>query len=228
MRIIDCKKIDTPKHEHITFIRVEPLDLELTVEKMICNLNDLSWISEFEEDFMQDGFKARAEPTIKDITQKLLKAKVDKISGEAGEYIVSELSRKAIIEELKYLNIPLSELFSKQSSGNPGFDFHTENNSNIILFGEAKYVSRQNAYGRGLSQVVKFIKEKKDLKDLIDLKNFCSSKSLSNANKGKKGFAIGFSSKTTPTDKLIQGIIKNKDYKSLTSNKEIIMVAVNI
>lgn len=229
MKVIEYKKIDTSNHQSVTYIRVEPNDLSATVQNIIIEINNLSWISKFEDEWVQECFLERAEPTIKDITTKLHSMNTDSISKQAGEYIVSELSRRAIIDKMKYLNIPLSELYSKQKSGNPGFDFHAENETdNIVIFGEAKFLSRDNAYGKGLSSVVDFIQDKKDLKDLIDLRDFCSKLSLSKASKGKKGYAVGFSSKKTSCEKIIKGIIKNTDYKTLRKHEEIIMVAVNI
>jgi len=228
MRILDVRKIDVNNHNRATFIRVEPIDLQETLTDIINTLSDLSWISRFDDEFIQEGFRARALPTICDIADKLTASAVDKVSSDAGEYVVSELSRNAIVNQLKYLSVPLAELYNKQLSGNPGFDFHTQNDCEILIFGEAKYLCNQNAYGTGLKQVVEFIGNEKDLKDIPSIRDFFSKEALRKVIKGNKGFAVGFSAKSTSSDTLIANIIRNKDYKLLLAYDEIILVAVNI
>lgn len=228
MKILYCKKIDTINHKKVTFIRIEPINLQSTLTEIINTLSDLSWISQFDEEYIRESYRERAEPTIRDITRKLTASTMDEVSSDAGEYVVSELSRKAIVNQLNYLNIPLAELFNKQKSGNPGFDFHTQNDCETLIFGEAKYLCSQNAYGIGLRQVVEFIDDKKDIKDTLDLRDFFSQVVLNKVTQGIKGFAIGFSAKTTSSETLIANIIQNRDYKKLLKYEEIILVAVNI
>ncbi len=163
-----------------------------------------------------------------DIHDKLINQFDDEITKDSGEYIVSEIARKIIENELKYKYVPLAELLGREKSGNPGFDFHTENHNEVLIFGEAKYSSSINSYGVGLKQVVRFIEEKKDLKDLLELRDFIDPKVLNNASTGIKGFAIGFSSKDTSSSLLIKNIIKNTDYQKLRSYDEVLLVAVNI
>jgi hypothetical protein len=228
MIIHEIRRIDESNHKGVTFIRVEPKNLQTTLEGIISELSDLAWISKFDKEYIRDSFTARAMPTILDITKKLKESSLDKITGDAGEYVVSMLSRNALDNQLNYLCAPLAELFNKQISGNPGFDFHAQNNSEILIFGEAKYVNKRSAYGRGLSQVVEFIDQKKDIKDLADLGDFFHSDVLDKVAQGTKGFAIGFSAITTPTAALIENIIQNEHYKLLLAYEEIILIAVNL
>lgn len=228
MKVIDFQSVCTDKHNRAFFIRVEPENLKSTLADIINILSNLSWISRFDEEYIRESFEARARDTIDDIYSKLISTSCDPISSDAGEYVVSELAREAIVHKLGYLDIPLAELYNKKKSGNPGFDFHSQTLDSTIIFGEAKYLSSQNAYGTGLRQVVSFITEKKDLKDLIDLRGFCSAEALTNASKGVKGFAIAFSAKETPSEQLISNISKNADFQEILQYQEIIMVAVNI
>ncbi len=228
MKIHDFIRLDNVNHDRVTFIRIEPLNLQKTLTDIINTLSDLSWLNAFDQEFFRESFQARAEPTIADIVNKLQSPISDELTEDSGEYVVSELTRQAIINNLKYLELPLAELYSKQVSGNPGFDFHTQNECNTLIFGEAKYSSLKNAYGTGLKQVVDFIDEKKDLKDLADLHNFIDIKTLNKAANGIKGFAVGFSSKTIATKKLINNIIKNNDFQKLLDYEEIVLVAVNV
>ena len=140
----------------------------------------------------------------------------------------SEIARETIINGLEYSDIPLAELRKEKVSGNPGFDYHSENKNNIIIFGEAKYVAGQNAYGRALKQVVEFIDAKKDLKELTELTYFVSNEAIKNANLERKGYAIGFSSYSTSSEDLISNIRKSKHFKKIIRYEEIIIVAVDI
>lgn len=228
MKIVEVKKICEEKHDRIIFLRVNPDNIKETLTNIFQVLSDLSWISKFDEDYIKTSFEVRAKSTIEDIEGKLLASSTDEVSSDAGEYVVSELAREALIKELKYLDIPLAELYNKKKSGNPGFDFHSQTNDDIIIFGEAKYLDDRNAYSSGLKQVVRFISEKKDIKDIADLRDFCSMEALSMANQGFKGFAIAFSAKETKSDLIIKNIIKNSDFNLLLPYTEIIIVAVNI
>lgn len=228
MNIIDFRKICINKHNRAYFLRVQPDDLKETLSQIFGVLSDLSWISHFDEDYIKESFQERAEATLEDIYTKITTSSTDEVSSDAGEYIVSELAREAIIDKLGYLDIPLAELYNKKKSGNPGFDFHSQTLDEIIIFGEAKYLDDRNAYGSGLKQVVGFISNKTDIKDLADLRDFCSRNALNVVSKGIKGFAVAFSAKSTPSDALVDSITKNKDFVVLLQYQEIIIVAVNI
>jgi hypothetical protein len=228
MKIHEFKKIAQINHNRVTFIRIEPISLQKTLTNIIKSLSDLSWLNAFDQEFFKESFKARAEPTIIDIVNKLQSPTSDELTADSGEYVVSELTRQAIINNLKYLDLPIAELYSKQMSGNPGFDFHTQNDCETLIFGEAKYSGSKNAYGIGLKQVVEFIEDKKDLKDLADLCEFVNKKTLDKAAKGTKGFAIGFSAKSTSSKLLINNITNNINFQKLLAYEEIVLVAVNV
>jgi len=213
---------------HITFIRIDPIDIQITLKEIFKSLSDLSWINDFDEEYVRKSFQVRADATIKYISENIIKASDDKITSDSGEYVISELARLSIINELKYSDIPLAELIKKQKSGNPGFDFYSKNTSNVLLFGEAKYLAAQNAYGSALKQIVRFINEAGDIGDLQDIDKFCCTVSLDNAIKKKKGYVAAFASKQTSTEQLVSNIQENEDFKILTGYEEIICVSVNI
>lgn len=77
-KIIDNKKIDA----HITFIRINPTDIKLTLKEVFESLSDLSWLSKFTIDF---------------ISSNIIKSNDDSVTSNSGEYIVSELARKSNI-----------------------------------------------------------------------------------------------------------------------------------
>ncbi|MBR3134127.1 MAG: hypothetical protein IKG56_01530 [Clostridia bacterium] len=228
MKVVDRVNIEETDKCKITFIRVNPEDKKETIRKILDRIANMSWINELIDKDLIDSMNARVEPTVNLLEKKLDENSADEITSETGEYFVSEISREMIVNELEYTDIPLAELWKEKISGNPGFDYHSENKDNIIIFGEAKYISNQNAYGRALKQIVKFIEEKKDVKELVDLKMFVSKEAINNANLKRKGYAIGFSSYSTSTDDLINNIKQNKDFKNLLKYEEMIIIAVDI
>lgn len=166
--------------------------------------------------------------------RKSVKAKFDQcvddgITKDAGEYVVSELARETMISKLDYLDIPLAELVGKKRSGNPGFDFHSQNKTtDTVIFGEAKYVTATTAYSSALPQIVDFIGDEKDVEDLPELKPFCTTSALQRAANGIKGFSAAFSAKTTSTDRIIANIKKRSDFQALLQYEELILVAVDL
>jgi hypothetical protein len=222
--IIDHKKIE----EHITFIRIKPTDIGLTLKEIFISLSDLSWINDFDKSYIQEAFRIRAEPTVENLKNKLLNGDNDSITESSGETVVSELARKSVVSELDYLDIPLAELFKQKKDGNPGFDFFTENKSEIILFGEAKYLTGKNAYNNTFKQIVRFEKEQRDISDLNDIHFFCSDSGMENTNNGLKGYIGAFSSIAMTTDDLIANIKANEYFKEVSKYTEVICIAVDI
>lgn len=215
--------------EHITFIRINPTDIKITLKEVFDSLSNLSWISSFDEEYMRSGYEAMANDSIAYIAKNIIKENDDEITSKSGETVVSELARKSIVDKLDYLDIPLGELIKIKESGNHGFDFFTKNHDDIILFGEAKYLASQNAYGSAFKQIVRFESlENKDKKDIIDVDRFFCETSKRNHANGQKGFVAAFASKNTTTDNLIKKIKENKHFKELTKFNELICVAVNV
>lgn len=229
LKIIDHKELTQFSPAKVQFFRIDPEDISVTLSDILRTLMDLSWLSKFDKEFEQKAFASRAKKTIDDIKEKFDKCIDDNISKDAGEYVVSELARETLISKLDYLDIPLGELIGKKRSGNPGFDFHSQNKiTNTVIFGEAKYVATTTAYTSALPQIVDFIKDGKDVEDLPELKSFCTTSALKRAAGGNKGFSAAFSAKTTKTDRIIANITKRLDFQSLLQYEELILVAVDL
>lgn len=228
--VIECFKISDKGYSHpnVIFIRIEPSDLKITINDIICSLNNLSWIETFDKEYIKKSFKIRASKTAEHLSNKLNNFAQDKVTTDIGETVVSELSRLAIVNELEYRDIPLAELFKQKISGNHGFDFFSETLSQFIVFGEAKYVSNSNGYGRALEQIERFIMEERDTSDLNDIDRFVSDSSLNNHTKNEKAFACAFSATSIETETLIEHILKNKNFNKIKHHREIILIAVNI
>lgn len=229
LKITDYKVLTEFSPTRVQFIRIDPEDISATLSDILCTLMDLSWLGKFDQDFERKAFDLRAKKTIDDIKEKFDKCIDDGISKDAGEYVVSELARKTIVSKLDYLDIPLAELLGKKCSGNPGFDFHSQNKiTDTVIFGEAKYVSNRTAYSSALPQIVDFIRDGKDVEDLPELKPFCTTSALQKVADGIKGFSAAFSAKTTSTDSIIANITKRSDFHSLLQYEELILVAVDL
>ena len=213
---------------HIRFFRIRPTDIKLTLRAVFESLSNNSWIMKFDNGFLKHTFSVRFQSTIDYISSNIIHEEDDSLTSDSAEYVISEIARSTIVEQLDYLDIPLGELIKEQKSGNPGFDFYSMNKSDIILFGEAKYVAKQNAYGRALEQIYRFHTEQRDVADLLDIQNLCPKTSCDEVCNGNKGFIAAFSSKSTPTERLIGNIKKNNNYQNISSHKELILVAVDI
>ena len=228
--VIECFKISDKGYSHpnVIFIRIEPSDLKTTINDIICALNNLSWIETFDKEYIKKSFKIRASRTAEHLSNKLNNFAQDKVTTDIGETVVSELSRLAIVNELEYRDIPLAELFKQKISGNHGFDFFSETLSQFIVFGEAKYVSNSNGYGRALEQIERFIIEERDTSDLNDIDRFVSDSSLNNHTQNDKAFACAFSATSIKSETLIDNIVKNANFNKIKHHREIILIAVNI
>lgn len=223
-RVIDRIQVEP----HILFISVEPTDIKVTLRDVFNSLSNLAWISDFDKQYIQDAFQVRAEETVNYISDNIIAQSNDQITCDTGEIIVSELSRLAVISEMGYLDIPLAELIKSQAVGNDGFDFFSKNLNRVILFGEAKFNSRQNAYGAALEQIERFERIKQDVSDIKEIVEFCCEDSLNNHTNGKKGFIASFASKSTSTKNIVNGIKRNTHYNNLIKFEELICVAVNV
>ena len=213
---------------HIKFFRIRPTDIKLTLRSVLKSLSNNSWIMKFDNGFLEHTFSVRFKSTIDHISSNIIHEEDDSLTSDSAEYVISEIARTTIVEQLDYLDIPLGELIKEQKTGNPGFDFYSMNKSDIILFGEAKYVAKQNAYGKALEQIYRFHTEERDVADLLDIQNLCPKTSCDEVCNGNKGFIAAFSSKNTPTERLINNIKNNVNYQKLSSHKELILVAIDI
>ena len=152
------------------------------------------------------------------------------VSRDTGEKLVSEVSRRTLVEDYSYWNMPIAELFKQKVDGNPGFDFHTVTpDGTLLMFGEAKYVANTNAYNSAFNQIPDFIKEGKDMKDLFEIRDFMPSPTpLDNANNGIKGYVAAFSTNKTDDKDIISKVTGHKNYAQLSQYPQFIAIAVDL
>lgn len=233
MRVSKILNIDSSKYNFtsksiIHYIEVEILDLTETINEVLEYVSNLSWINDLKIDWKQNSFKNTSIKTITKLESDFKNKPNDDITTTMGEYIVSIKGLKSLEYELTYTSLPLAELIKEQVSGNPGFDFYGLNLENVILFGEAKYNSSQNAYGVGLKQIARFIDEGKDIEELRNIQDLVEEDSCVKCNDGHKGYVVSFSLHTSDTEQLLKDVFKNKYFNEINKYNEIVLVGVKI
>ena len=198
-----------------------------TLQDVLTEINDETWLNEL--DIIDSvSYRARREKTVKKMVYNITHKRDD--FEVIGEYIVSKEGRRALECGYGMKSIPLAELWKERVSGNGSFDFHAEDIKDfLIVFGEAKYNSHSNPYDDAIDQVNRFIDDKKDKQDLVDLKPFANKQSLLNCINGKKSFAISFSIKAQNKNLIIKNAVKYcKESKILDcDNLYVIGVVIN-
>lgn len=234
MQITEFRKIDLAEsgldfNENVYFIRINPEDLSVALKDILNELGNFSWLSKFDKDFLRASMKVNAQKTCDALKEKFYNKDGDPVISEAGEYIVSVCSKRGVVEQLGHADVPLAELLGRQKTGNPGFDFFTEEASlQLVTCGEAKYLHGKNAYGTSLRQINGFIKDEKHKSDIVLLNGLVSDNSLHNLADGKFGVCAAFSSTDMQTDMLISHICANTDFQQTLGYNYIILVAVDV
>lgn len=214
------------------YFRVKVTDKTVTLRSIYQSLIDTSWINHFfpKGDWLTASVIARTEPTVKRIASNFDKGINSVVNRDTGEKLVSEISRRTLVEDCNYWNMPIAELFKQKVDGNPGFDFHTVTpDRTLLMFGEAKYVANANAYNSALSQISKFIVDEKDMKDLFEIRDFMPSQTpLDNAIKGEKGYVAAFSTNKSDDKDIISKVTGHKNYNQLSRYPKFIAIAVDL
>lgn len=195
---------------HIIHLKVDGINNIAT--EMIETISDTSWLNNMST-ISKISFKANSEKTINKLIE--IFRKVDnQVTKEFWEYLVSYSSQEVLESNFSHIKVPLAELIKEKIIWNPWFDFHTETNSALIMFWEAKFTSKWTPYINAINQIKRFINEKKDDSELNLLSNFVSQDSLDNySNDWKKSFAASFSLDTQDIDSIF-----NKSVDLLNSN----------
>lgn len=214
------------------YIRVQVTNQAVSLHNIFQSLIDISWINTFFEgvEWLRKSMIARATITIDKISTDFNNGKNSTINKDTGEKLVSEISRRSLVEDFKYWDIPLAELFKQKADGNPGFDFHTITPINdIIMFGEAKYVAGQTAYNSAMNQIGDFIVKGKDMMDIAEVCYFMPSQTpLNNAVNNIKGYVAAFSTNGATDNYIISKVTGHKNYNTLSQYPQFIAIAVDL
>lgn len=237
MQIISIEKISTTEYGAITehpnvyaiYAQIDSNDFENEGLLLICQLNDTNWMSTLDE-IDRAAYEERARQTIEKLTQVVIQAlKESDLTKEFGEYLISHSAQEILYNEFRHTKIPLAELWKERKTGNPGFDFHTLSNTNILVFGEAKYQTHQSPYRKAIQQVDNFINENKDLKELTDLRRFVSEEASRKVIAGDKGYTVAFSIRGDKSmDDLLRNSIRLILGNSIMNSSEIYIIAIEI
>ena len=232
MKILSSFKIDLNKYElegNAYFIRVSPGELDITIKEILIELSNFSWLSKFNKEYLRKSMEHRAQATCDYLKKAFYDEQDNPIISNAGEYIVSNLSKRSIVEELGHLDVPLAELLGRKKVGNSGFDFFTEDTTEkLVSCGESKYVNGINAYNSSLGQIKEFIVEKKYYDDIPILQSLVEEDALERMGKDEISISVAFSSTNILDDKLMENIVQNEHFKELVKKYKIILVAVNM
>lgn len=214
------------------YIRVEVDDPLISLRTIFMSLIDISWINHFfpKYDWVHNSVLSRVMPTIERIRKSFDNGDNPTINRDTGEKMVSEISRKTLVDDFNFWAMPIAELFKQKVDGNPGFDFHTVLlKRELLMFGEAKYAKDKTPYKDAMGQISDFIDEKKDMKDLLEISLFMpSEKTLENADNGFKGYIAAFSTNGKSDEYIIDKVINHKEYNKLSQYPLFIAIAVNL
>lgn len=237
MQIISIEQISTTEYGAITehpnvyaiYAQIDSNDFENEGLLLIHQLNDTNWMSTLDE-IDSAAYNERARQTIEKLTQVVIQAlKESDLTKEFGEYLISHSAQEILYNEFRHTKIPLAELWKERKTGNPGFDFHTLSSTNILVFGEAKYQTRQSPYRKAIQQVDNFINENKDLKELTDLRRFVSEEASRKVIAGDKGYTVAFSIRGNKSmDDLLRNSIRLILGNSIMNSSEIYIIAIEI
>lgn len=223
---------DIPINGKSRFLRIEPTNLSVTLKEIFESLMNISWLEQFKGTPLYGSFLDRVTPTLETIERDFQNGNITSVDSDAGEKVVSELARQAVVSHMGYLDMPLSELFKEQKGQNPGFDFLSMNNNQVLLFGEAKYQSGEYAYNASLNQIKNFVEKKKDSKDIANFVYFIPYNDnplpYAKFENGEKGYMAAFSAKTKTDQELIDNIKALDSFVFLQQFEEVICIAVNV
>jgi len=218
MNIIYCEKV---KKENLQegstaeayLFCIEVTDIKANAKTLIDGISDTSWMSKLDS-VGKMTFKKTTDRTIEKLVE-IFKKVNNKITEDFGEYMISMNSGYCLRDKQNHEILPISELWKPKISGNEGFDFHTVSPNDRFSFGEAKYVSSGNAYGKAAEQVCKFIDEGKDCGDAGLLNYFNKPIAINNLQDGKRGFVVSFSINSSDHETILKNSLENNDIKKL-------------
>ncbi|NTW33908.1 MAG: hypothetical protein HGB12_15050 [Bacteroidetes bacterium] len=224
---VDLNKYNKSSNSSIFCIHLKVTDLNAHAQNLITQISDTSWIMSLGV-IQQASYFARSKATIKKLVDDIFSKIEDEVTSDFGEYLVSMTAQISLKEKYNHKIVPISELWNKKVSGNPGFDFHSESVAGIIVFGEAKYNSTSNPYRDAIKQIIYFIDHEKDIMDLVELKDFCSELSICNAHKKVKSYAAAFSLNGKRHDQIFDNIFNSDLIDPLLDYPEIYIIGIEV
>lgn len=222
---IDLASLGKKSNTKVFTACVSISDISSTAKELILRVRDTSYLSKM--DFSdQQAFLAVAQPTIEKLADDIFAKVEDSVTTDFGEYLVSDSAQTLLEQQFDHKKLPLAEIIKPRKSGNEAFDFHTASPDDVLTFGEAKYSSSANPYKDALDQIVGFIKDKKDVGELIVLKHFSSKNSVDNVAAGKKSYAAAFLINAKDPKSILKKSLSHID--DLLGHEELYLIGVTI
>lgn len=226
-------KLDDNKTCDVYYLEIQIDDVQSHASNLISLITENSWINQLDP-IAKVSFETKVNNTANALTSIFTdQSESSTVKDEFGEYMISIDSAQSLKDKLQHFVFPLAELWKEKVTNNHGFDFHTQTPDKLLAFGEAKYVSSGNAYGRAAEQVVRFIsdEEKKDLGDLIFLKSLGADESAIDSclNQRKKDFILGFSVNSENSELIKKNALQNENVLKLIDEAEtLFLVGVHV
>lgn len=232
MKIISVKKENMADYGKSTSSIVysaiiKIVDIDSRATEMIKAISNTSWLNALAP-VEKASFNARSKRTIVKLVELIKQCATDGVTADFGEYMISDSAQTMLENQLGHHKVPLAELLKEKIRGNPGFDFHTESNSQHITFGEAKFSASTNPHADAINQIVDFIKLEKDNAELTIIKNFVSEESVNKSLKGAKAYVAAFSINSKNPASIISNALKSKNIDALLSFPEVFVIGIQV
>lgn len=191
----------------VNLIAVKVIDIKSHATELIDVLKNTSWITNLDA-VGKATYESTAERTIQKLVADFSTVSTE-VTSSFGQYMISMAAGQSLGLLLNHTVFPIAELWKEKLTNNPGFDFHTESTLPTICFGEAKYDKASNPYTAAASQIIDFIKDKKDLGDAAHLERLATKTALESLLKSSRGFTVAFSLKSDDPEKVLKNALKS-------------------
>ncbi len=213
---------------NIVCIHVKITNVSEEVAAMLKAVTDDSWIKKLGT-INQFVYNATSRRTIADISKKIQEMDKTPLTISVGEYLTSFSAQHALVEICGHTKLPLAELLKEKVSGNPGFDYHTISQDNVLVFGEAKYSDKDTPKDKAIDQIMDFIGLSKDYAELHSLLPLIGEDVQSKIIDGIKGYAAAFSLNMKNVDLAFKNALKLETLKSvINEHAEYYVIAIEI
>ena len=71
MKILELKSVPVNGKASVQFIRIDPGDISVTLSEILKAIMDLSWLKNFDAEFLARSYEQRAKITIADMRRKI-------------------------------------------------------------------------------------------------------------------------------------------------------------
>ena len=229
LRKLDKSTCNSIKTNCIVYsIYVQVTDINKAAKEIINIIQNTCWINNLLDEDDIESYIKRAEPTIKYLVEEILNKVENEVTSEFGQYLISSISQVTLKDSLNHEKIALAELWKEQTTGNPGFDFHSFSPNDLLVYGEAKYNAKNNPYTVAIKQINHFIDIEKDIQEYTDLKRIFSKVSTRHKNNRHKAFVAAFSLNAKNNDEILAKAIKHNELHKLMNYPELYIIGVEI